>query len=470
MDRNNIIGFALIFVVLMVWSYFSTKSNRAQIEKQRVQDSIAQIQFRQDSIKRALMKPDTNAAVMKSLLPQNGFNGDSTNKPQEVSLENDLMKITFNNFGGKITRVELKKYFKMTEQKKGPDLKSPVYLLSNPANEWNVKFTGSTVINTKEILFHINKPEANTIEFLATTPQNNSIRQVYKLLPTEYQLGYKIETTGMSGSAATLEWQNLIAPQEKSANFEKTYATQMYKPVDGDATHIKYGNDDAKQVTGNTKWVSHVQQFFNTTLISEESFKNVKLESTASTNTDQYLVKENTTLDIPIQNNASASMKFILGPNEFDKLRAEGNQLENIVGFGSSILGTINKWVIRPVFNALSHLFSNKGLVIMLLTLIVKLVLFPLSYKMLHSQAKMAALKPELASLKEKYKDDAQQQQMESMKVYREFGVNPLGGCMPMVMQMPIWLALYRFFPASIAFRQSGFLWANFDRNRMAHC
>jgi YidC/Oxa1 family membrane protein insertase len=154
-------------------------------------------------------------------------------------------------------------------------------------------------------------------------------------------------------------------------------------------------------------------------------------------------------------------MQFYIGPNDFENLIAFQEDLEDIIPFGRSIFGTINRWVIRPMFSALSTVFSNKGLVILLLTLVVKIVLFPLTYRMLYSQAKMGALKPELSRVREKHKDDQQAQQMETMKMYREYGVSPLGGCMPMVLQMPIWFALYRFFPAALEFRQASFLWAD---------
>jgi YidC/Oxa1 family membrane protein insertase len=141
-------------------------------------------------------------------------------------------------------------------------------------------------------------------------------------------------------------------------------------------------------------------------------------------------------------------------------LREAGPDLEDIIPFGWSIFGTVNRWVIRPIFSFLSSFIGSAGIVILVLTFLVKLALYPLTYKMLYSQNKMAALKPRIEKMKEKYKDDAQQVQMETMKLYREFGVNPLGGCLPMVLQMPIWFALYRFFPASIEFRQASFLWA----------
>ena len=153
-------------------------------------------------------------------------------------------------------------------------------------------------------------------------------------------------------------------------------------------------------------------------------------------------------------------MEMYVGPKDYKVLGEYGQELKYIVPFGRSIIGTANRWIIRPLFNFLSGFIGAKGIIILVLTLIVKIALYPLMYKMLYSQSKMAALKPRMAKLKEKHKGDQQQAQMETMKLYREFGVNPLSGCLPMFMQMPIWIALYRFFPASIEFRQEGFLWA----------
>jgi YidC/Oxa1 family membrane protein insertase len=152
--------------------------------------------------------------------------------------------------------------------------------------------------------------------------------------------------------------------------------------------------------------------------------------------------------------------RMYVGPNDFEAMKAMGQELEDVIPYGWSIFGTINRWIIRPVFAFFSTYLGSLGVAIIILTFVIKLALYPLTYKMLHSQAKMAALKPEIAKIKEKNKDDSSAQQMETMKLYREFGVNPLGGCMPMVLQMPIWFALYRFFPASIEFRQESFLWA----------
>ena len=177
----------------------------------------------------------------------------------------------------------------------------------------------------------------------------------------------------------------------------------------------------------------------------------------------KYVKVVSSELLVPIAdlNDGSFEMTMYIGPNEFKRLQALGKDVEEIIAFGSSIFGTINRWFIRPFFDFLSSYIGSKGIVIILLIFLIKMLLYPLMYKMLYSQAKMGALKPELAHLKEKFKDDTQKQQMETMKIYREYGVSPLGGCLPMVLQMPIWYALFRFFPASITFRQEPFLWAS---------
>ena len=176
---------------------------------------------------------------------------------------------------------------------------------------------------------------------------------------------------------------------------------------------------------------------------------------------DLKLLKSEFDIPLDLVANESIETRMYIGPNEFEELRKFDNKLEEIIPFGRSIFGSINRWIIRPAFNWLSNLIGTKGIVIIVLIFILKMLLYPLMYKMLHSQAKMGLLKPEIAGLKEKFGDDTQKIQMETMKMYREYGVSPLGGCMPMLMQMPIWYALFRFFPASITFRQESFLWAN---------
>ncbi|MEO0734374.1 MAG: membrane protein insertase YidC, partial [Bacteroidota bacterium] len=175
------------------------------------------------------------------------------------------------------------------------------------------------------------------------------------------------------------------------------------------------------------------------------------------------LKKVSASLKVPVGRSASevVGMQLYVGPNDFERMRAIGHDLSDVISFGQSIFGAINRWLIRPLFNFLSSFIGNMGVAILVLTIVVKLLVFPLSYKALVSQMKMQVLKPELEKMKAKHKDDPQAQQMQQMKMYQEYGASPLGGCLPMFLQMPIWFALYRFFPASIEFRQESFLWAN---------
>ena len=210
------------------------------------------------------------------------------------------------------------------------------------------------------------------------------------------------------------------------------------------------------------EWVSNLNQFFNTTFIAAQPFEAGKLTVKQGEQTDPFLKKTESELQMPaaFAQGAPFNMTIYSGPNDFEALRSFDNDMEDLVQFGSSIMGTINRWIIRPIFKFLGSFISSPGIVILLLTLIVKLALFPLTYKMIYSQSKMAGLKPQLEKLKAKHGDDQQKIQMETMALYREFGVNPLGGCLPMLLQMPIWFALYRFFPAALEFRQAPFLWA----------
>jgi YidC/Oxa1 family membrane protein insertase len=293
--------------------------------------------------------------------------------------------------------------------------------------------------------------------------------QVYTLNPDNYLFNYTIKTENLDNildkgvNSIKLRWINYLGKLEKAVSYEKNYSAIYFKPDINKPEHCSCTSSDIEDKEDTPiKWISFTQQFFNVSLLASDNFKGAKMVTTFLDDSDKALKKMDAEIEIPFKNsNNSFKMDFYLGPNEFDRLYAMGNNLEDIIAFGTSFFGTINRWVIRPVFNWISQFFVNKGIVILVLTFFVKLSLFYLTYRMIYSQSKMTALKPQIDKLKEKHKDDASTVQMESMKLYREFGVNPLGSCLPMLLQMPIWFALYRFFPAAIEFRQAPFLWAN---------
>jgi YidC/Oxa1 family membrane protein insertase len=240
------------------------------------------------------------------------------------------------------------------------------------------------------------------------------------------------------------------------------YTSAYYKQAEEDPDHCSCTADD-EQTKEKVQWVSHTQQFFNSTLIADKNFLNAKIETVLTEEDSENLKKLTTRASLPYDADGTSNydMQIYIGPNDFDRLRAYDMDMEEIIPFGWGIFRSVNKYLIRPTFKFLSSFIGNMGIVILLLTFIVKLLVYPLTYKMLHSQAKMQSLKPDLEKLRKKHGDDKQAIQMKTMEMYRASGVNPLGGCWPMALQMPIWYALFRFFPGSIDFRQQSFLWAH---------
>lgn len=471
MERNHIIGFVLIFGLLLVWTFVNSPSKEQVAAMKERQDSLNRVEILKDSIAETVQSTPLAAALPDSaaLARQFGtFASAATGTNEVVKLENQYFVVEFNTKGGKISNVELKQYKKVLVDDKKKEYKVPLHLLEDPDNVWDISIPAqSGDLHTADLIFQPTV-EGQKITFRAIGSNGEQIIQEYTLTDKPYEVKYNLSVQNAAGllkssnEKATLTWVNLLDKIEKNSNFEKTMSTVYYK--EGTET-VDYCNcrADAKEdlAAKPIKWFSHSNQFFNSSLIAEETFSGGQFETKMLDITDNNLKKTSAIVGIPIRADGTAmKMTMYIGPNDFENLRSYQVALEDIIPFGRSIFGTINRWVIRPVFNFLISLIGSKGLVILLLTFLVKFALFPLSYKMLHSQAKMSALKPSLAGLREKYKDDMQKQQMETMKVYREYGVNPLGGCFPVLLQMPVWFALYRFFPASIEFRQASFLWA----------
>jgi len=479
MDKNNIIGFILILIILLGYTYY-TKPTEAQLaEQQRLRDSISLTQEQSQANPSEALQID-NPVAAATELPDSvrqeqarqkyGSLADLYEGTEQVStLENEVFIVNFTNKGGRIKSVELKNYMKNKNDRKKPHDQEKLFLLEDDKNKFEYIIPSTTsggTINTGQLFFkpHVN---GNNIVFTANI-DGGSIEQIYSIDST-YNINYDLKLNGLADKIAPstdrikLKWINYLDKIELNYNFEKFYTSVYFKEVDETPDYCSCRSDDNEDVEGRIKWVSHANQFFNTSLIAQSAFENGKFETVMLEEDDEDLKKITTEVDLPLTggSNEQYSMKIYSGPNDFDVLRSYSPGLENIIPYGWSIFGTINRWVIRPAFNFLSTLIGSKGLNILLLTFIIKLILFPLTYKMLYSQQKMAALKPRLAKLKEKFKDDQQAYSMEQMKLYREYGASPLGGCMPMVLQMPIWYALFRFFPASIDFRQEGFLWAD---------
>jgi YidC/Oxa1 family membrane protein insertase len=452
MDKNTITGLVLIFLLIVLWQNFFSPIPESIDGNKELNETLEKNE--ELNMPQIIEQPNNSNDTSNK-----GFeNQDLVLKEEIVVLENDVLKIDLSTIGGVIKKVTLKQFEKKLTID-GIEQTSSVSLLGDEKNSFDYIITNSDgTIHTKDVHFEIINQTDTEVIFGITDKNGFSFVQRYAL-NQDYLLDYSIEGNDDQNTSIQLNWTNYIDRIEDNTRVERSYTTINYKPLESSPKTCSTMGDDQEDADGlPLKWIAQTNQFFNTTLIAQNRFENANMEIMALDEEDKHLKKFDISLQFP--NSGRHDFQYYIGPNEFERLYNLGNGLQEIIPFGWSFFGSINRWVIRPIFSFLSSLIGSKGIVILILTLIVKAILFPLTYRMLYSQSKMAALKPQIEQLKAKFKSDPQQQQVETMKMYREFGVNPLGGCLPMLAQMPIWFALYRFFPASIEFRQAPFLWA----------
>lgn len=493
MDRNTVIGFVLLGGLIIAFFFMQSRvANEARLEqakKQHIEDSIKRVEHIKDSIAE-LSKPKELPAqngtaiqladsVTKTLSPEAAAKlQDSLNQVQKQqthgafasvasgaerldSIENDLIKLVFTNKGGTIVKAELKSY---TNYHGGT-----LDLINGKENRFNYNFFyGDKMINTEELYFTPEKSkDGQSITFSILTTNGAKFVQKYSLTKTDYLVDYDLDMQGFDqiipgrDPVIILNWRNVMQEQEKNVKYERQYSKLYFSEVDGD---VDYKNTNGElKFEEDVKWVSCQQQFFNATLIAKENFqKSGKIKVFAEDTS--HFVKDCTTelyINFNGKNQFSFPMQWYLAPNEYKPVKALDIGLETIIPTGSGFIGWINKWAIMPLFNWLSRFINSYGLIILLLTIIIKLALTPLTYSSYYSMAKMRVLNPEMTEIREKYKDDQARLGQEQLKLFRKAGVNPLGGCIPTLLSMPILIAVFRMFPGSIQLRQESFLWAN---------
>ncbi|MCB9305988.1 MAG: membrane protein insertase YidC [Lewinellaceae bacterium] len=474
---STFIGMGLIFLLLYLWMQYSAPTQPAQ-EQQSANTTQTTDSNQTQSNGNAVAAtpsgtpadtstqqqgPDQDVLLAARFGP---FAPSAKGQEQFYVLENELVRVTFNSKGGRIKEVFLKNFEKVNTDTAGNDLKSPVRLLEDSKNrfEYELNVNGAGKVLTSDLYFAGSK-SGNTVTFRADAGEGRYLEQVYTLSPDNYRIDYQVGGQGLNNvlaeQAMRLNWTNYLDKLEKNQQYERSMSSVYFKAADESADYCNCRDNDVESLGEKpVSWFAHSSQFFNTSIMANNfAFRDFVGETQMfkDDNPDLKLLKSNALVPL---NNGTASMTIYTGPNEFERLRAFGVSLEDIIPFGASVFGAINRWVVHPIFDFLSRFIGSQGIVILVLTLLVKLLLYPLTYRMVLSQSKMAALKPRLEALKKKHGDDQQAMSMETMKMYSEYRVNPLGGCLPVVLQMPIWFALYRFFPASIEFRQASFLWA----------
>lgn len=491
MDRNYLYGFLLIFVIIIGFFIYNQPTKEELEKTQHRIDSIAKVEkARLDSAARKQKEVQTKVPVI--------VNDDSTvtdtqkdsikkdiaadqfgrfaslteGEKKFYSLENDKIRIVFTNQGGRIYSVQLKEYQTWDSL--------PLYLFSGDSTLFDLNFfSDNRTISTQNLFFKyqgkdsaiIVQKDSQTVAFSLSPDSASSIVYEYSLKPGSYKVEYTIKTNNLQNILAdnsnyfSLNWKILSPQQEKGADFESMNTTIYFKHHLDDIDYLSETSDDNENIPTKLDWVGFKQQFFSAALYSKEPFLNGILSSKKYLGTKRYLKDFSAELSIPVdpKKNESKNFTFYFGPNHFQTLKDQGiEDLQRLVPLGWGIFGWFNRYLVIPIFNFLDNFIRSYGIIILLLTLIIKLLLLPLTYKSYLSTAKMKVLKPQIEEINAKIpKDKAMERQQATMALYKKAGVNPLGGCLPMLFQMPILYAMFRFFPASIELRQKSFLWAD---------
>ncbi len=425
--------------------------------------------------------PDSSQVYNELTSKYDKFAVSAAGEEKLTVLENDVFKVIISNKGGYIKTVELKDYQTYDSL--------PVVLLDPETSNMGLSFfSNNRIINTNELFFipddsqeHITVTGDNTLTYSFklftgtnnTVNKNSYIEYVYTLKGNNYMLDFTINMVGMeniissTSSFVDLNWYADLRKQEKTVD-RFNGSTIYYKYYQDEVEYMSETDDDDEQIATKLKWVSYKQRFFTSTIIAKKAFDNGNLKVFEKENpaSDRYLKSMETNFEIPVNARANTSipLSFYFGPNKFYTLKGYGLDMERQIPIGWSffLLAWINEYVVIPVFNWLGDYGWNYGIVILLLTIMLKLVLFPIAYKTYSSSAKMRVLKPEIDEISKKFpkQEDAMKKQQAVMGLYKKAGANPASGCVPMLLQMPILFAMFRFFPASIELRQQPFLWA----------
>ncbi len=467
MDRNTVIGFVLLAVLFFGYFYYTRQGQLAvEKERQHQQDSLDKLKPKIDTSIKVAAKPDsirTNALA-------SGVIQDSSGKEELMTVENKVLKITFSNKGGQPQKIELKDFQTFD--------KRPLILEDGHFNNisYAVNIGENQTAQTSELLFTPSQPQTTQdgktiVSYLLQTKNGEKIEHQYILSPDNYMIDFNVKLQGsnklLTQNKLNLNWQAKANKQEKDIEWETQQSHIDYvENGDYDFEHLAAGKSDDKKFEKPVDWVALKQQFFATAIVAKNKFENaeIKWETPADTSL-KIIAKATANLRINITEGSSAEvpLQLFYGPSDYEILKSYNNQMYNMVPLGSGIFAFvkyINRGFVMPVFNFLTSKIASFGLVIALLTIIIRLLISPLTYQSYLSGAKMKLLKPEIDALKVKFGDDKQSFGMEQMKLFRSAGVNPLGGCIPALLQIPIFFALYNFFNSNITLRGKSFLWA----------
>ncbi|MBK7132516.1 MAG: membrane protein insertase YidC [Bacteroidales bacterium] len=519
MDRNTITGLVLIFLIFIGFSVYNNSRvnklyekavtsaeasyNKGEFETARTEyinalnirpnqpDVVAKLNelnlklgiIPANQVVDTTVAPQAKAELSQAVpasLPVDAsqlgvFSSSAAGENEFITLENNKVELKIALKGGKVYSARLKEYRTHDSL--------PLILFSGDSTVFGFNFftADNKAVQTNNLFF---KPVSDQKSFVVgSSPQSVILRLMaaddkyieykYTLAPDKFMVDFDVTFRSMEGIIAgnqnslTLQWEMYMPQQEKGRQNEDQYSNIRFKYYQDDVVDLK--NRQSKEVekldiTTKLSWIAFQDQFFSSAIITNDFFLNGAISSTKTLTSEKYIRYYTSEVGVPFNPAAAnaVSMKLYYGPNSITVLKKEGLELDKLVFLGKNIIGWINRFTIIPIFNWLDNYIGNYGLIILILTIIIKIVLFPLTFKSYQSTAKMQVLKPQVEELGKKFpkKEDAMKKQQATMDLYKRAGVNPMGGCLPMLLQMPILFAMFRFFPVSIELRQEHFLWA----------
>ena len=471
-DINSIIGFILIFGILIFMFYqnqptaeqvAAKKAQQEQLEKDRAQEQAGNAQ--KDIAPAQIDLQDSTAiANYKNSIGAFGF---TPSQEGSTVLENNLLYLKVSNKGGQIIEAKMKEYVTHDSV--------PVYLVKDGNASFGLNFTTSDnrVLNTQDLFFEPSlskNGENQVLSMKAKVASDKFLEFRYKMKPDQYLVDFNVRSQGLngvinSGQPVTLDWKLKGLRHSKSIKYEDRYTRLTYMDAKDNVNKLSAGGEDDEDVE-NIKWLSYRQHFFSSILATGTPFATAKLTSvdhvTEESKTAKFTKEYTSTVPLKLEGGELAyNMDWYYGPTDVKTLaQYKELGLEDSIPFGWGIFGWINRYIFTPLYTFLSS-FLPYGVAIIVMTILVRLLMSPVTYKSYLSQAKMKVLKPEITELGEKYKDNAMKKQQETMKLYNKAGVSPMSGCVPALLQLPIFYALFMFFPTSFALRQKSFLWAD---------
>ncbi|MBU2996581.1 membrane protein insertase YidC [Cellulophaga baltica] len=475
LDVNSIIGFVLIFGILL-FMFWQNQPTQEELEAEKAkQEQIDATAAKEKEANETVSKPSETTAInfqdstavanYKSSIGSFGF----TQASDAVTvLENDLVEMKISNKGGQIIEARLKKFRTYDSV--------PVYLIKDGNASFALTFSTSDdkELNTKDLFFEPSLTKSGSNQVLsmkAKVAANQFLEYRYEMKPGDYLVDFSIKSQGLSGiikndQPINLDWKLKAIRHSKSIKYSNRYSRLTYSHEDGKISKLSDSSDKDEETEEEVEWLSYRQHFFSSILVTDTPFTSANLSSEnlveEESHTQKYMKIYNSEVPLELKGGElSYNMNWYYGPTDV-KVLAQYKELnlEDSIPFGWGIFGLINRYVFTPLFTFLSSMLPA-GIAIIVMTILVRLAMSPVTYKSYLSQAKMKVLKPEIAEINEKYKDNAMKKQQETMKLNNKAGVSPLSGCIPALIQMPIFYALFSFFPTSFALRQKPFLWAD---------